>query len=236
MESSLHVAIIMDGNGRWATRRGLPRVTGHKKGVKAAKEVVDAALESNINHLTLYSFSAENWKRPQDEVNELMGLLRRHLKGDFAELYKKNIAIHFIGDRSLLPKDIVELMEALEKKQPEKIDLHLNLAISYGGRQDIVQAAKNLAVDVMNGKRSIEDFDSELFSSYLYTHNTPDPDLLIRTGAEQRISNFLLWQSAYTEFYFTDILWPNFSKKDFNDALNDFNGRDRRFGGAEIVL
>lgn len=215
-----HVAIIMDGNGRWASARHLPRTAGHKKGADAARKVIEAAADSNVQFLTLYAFSSENWKRPEQEVKELMNLLRFYLGSELSSLHKNNIRIKVIGDVSKLDLDIQQKILEAEKLTQANSALQLNIALSYGSRQEIIKAA--LAMEGNEGD----------FEAHLYTYQIPDPDLLIRTGGEQRLSNFLLWQLAYTELYFTDTLWPDFDEKQFEEAIAEFHRRERRFGGA----
>lgn len=229
-QNTLHVAIIMDGNGRWAKKRFLPRTAGHKKGADAVRRCIEAAVELGVTHLTLFGFSSENWKRPQEEVNDLMGLLRYYLRNEVKRLHQENVAIRFIGDREKLSDDIIKDIEASEKLTAKNDTLYLTIALSYGGRAEIAGAARNLAMDVKAGLIDPDDIDEETFGNRLFTQGTPDPDLLIRTSGEQRISNFLLWQLAYTEFVFLDVLWPDFEKKHLEDSLKDLSRRDRRYG------
>ena len=225
-----HIAIIMDGNGRWAKRQGLPRSMGHKKGAEIVKEIAKAANEKGVKFLTLYAFSTENWGRPKDEVDTLMSLLRQYLKTDLSELKKNNIRISFIGERNMLDADIVQNMHRLERETQDNTGMCLCLAISYGARQEILQAAQKLAALVKNGDLSESDVDIQNFSAMLYTHEMPDPDIVIRTSGEQRISNFLLWQAAYAEFFFTKTLWPDFSAQELDDIIEQFKSRERRYG------
>jgi len=227
----VHVAIIMDGNGRWAKARGLPRVAGHRKGAEAVRAAVRAAADLGVSYLTLYSFSTENWNRPPDEVSALMGLLRIYLRNEVKELHKNGVRLLVVGDRSRLERDIVSLIEEAEAKTAANTRLTLVLALSYGGRAEIVHAARSLARDVAEGKLSADAIDEDILSGRLFTTGIPDPDLLIRTSGEQRISNFLLWQCAYAEMVFTDTLWPDFAKADLEQAIRDFHGRVRRYGG-----
>lgn len=226
-----HVAIIMDGNGRWASARGMTRIEGHKKGAEAAQRAVEAARDLGIEYITLFGFSSENWRRPATEVDGLMNLLRYYLKKETNELHKNDACLKVIGDRSRLPQDIVELIEQAEDVTKNNKGLTVIIALSYGGRQDIVFAAKKLAEDVAAGKITAEAVDEEAFAARLMTANIPDPDLMIRTSGENRVSNFLLWQLAYAEMYFTPTLWPDFCKKDLEEAIAFFAGRERRFGG-----
>ncbi|RMF59313.1 MAG: isoprenyl transferase [Calditrichaeota bacterium] len=225
-----HVAIIMDGNGRWAKRRGLPRAAGHREGVKSVKAVVQAAGEVGIDVLTLYTFSKENWRRPVSEVSTLMKLLVSALRKEIDELMENNVRLSVIGDLYDLPdfaRD--EMLEGIQRTR-HNTGLTLNLALSYGGRTEIVHAMKDIARRVAEGELFWEDIDEEIISQSLYTRNLPDPDLLIRTSGEQRISNFLLWQIAYAELYITRTLWPDFRKREFYEALISYMRRERRFG------
>ena len=228
----VHVAIIMDGNGRWAKQRNLPRVAGHQRGAEAVRSTIRAAVDLGISYLTLYGFSNENWKRPKNEVTDLMGLLRLYLRKEIAELHAEGVKIGFIGDRERLADDIVSLIEAAEERTAGNTRLHLTVALSYGGRQEITAAARRLVSEAAAGKIAPGDIDEETFASRLTTVGIPDPDLLIRTSGEQRISNFLLWQSAYAELVFTDTLWPDFAKADLEDAVGEFQRRERRFGAT----
>lgn len=227
-----HVAIIMDGNGRWARARGLPRVAGHRKGVEAVRRTIKAAGEAGVEVLTLFSFSSENWRRPRAEVDELMGLLRRYLKSEIADLHGRNIRFRMIGERERLAPDILALIDEAERMTEANDALTLVLALNYGGRQDIARAARNIAESVHRGLLRPEAVDDELFSSYLSTVGLPDPDLLIRTSGEKRISNFLLWQCAYAEMVFVDKFWPDFDADDLGAAIEEFAGRERRFGST----
>jgi undecaprenyl diphosphate synthase len=228
----VHVAIIMDGNGRWAKARGLPRTAGHKRGAEAVRRTVEAARVLGTSYLTLYAFSSENWKRPTNEVTDLMGLLRLYLRNEVSNLHKNGIRLRIIGDRSRLSADIVTLIDESEAKTAGNTALTLVLALSYGGRQEIVAAARQLADAVAAGTLQPDAIDEQALSARLFTADIPDPDLVIRTSGEKRISNFLLWQSAYAEFVFSDVLWPDFGRDQLEDALRDFHGRDRRYGNA----
>lgn len=227
-----HIAIIMDGNGRWATKRGLPRSLGHKKGAETVKEITRAAGELGVKYLTLYAFSTENWQRSPEEVSTLMGLLRQYLKSDLQELQENNVCIRFIGERDMLEADIVAAMNKLEADTAANNGLTLCIALSYGSRQEILAAVKKTAALVKKGDISTEDIDIKMFSDMLYTKSIPDPDLVIRTSGEQRISNYLLWQIAYAEFYFTKTLWPDFDKEELAAIINEFKTRERRYGKA----
>jgi undecaprenyl diphosphate synthase len=225
-----HIAIIMDGNGRWAKKRGLPRTVGHKYGVKAVKKIVRAAGEIGIKYLTLYTFSTENWKRPKKEVSAIMNLLYETTRRELNELLENNVRLITTGDiEALSPRRRKMLKEAIARTASDT-GLTLNLALNYSGRFEILQAVKNIAVDYAGGVFKIDNIDEKLFSSYLQTNGLPDPDLLIRTSGEMRISNFLLWQTSYTELYITDVLWPDFDEVDFYNAIVDFQNRERRFG------
>ncbi len=226
----VHVAIIMDGNGRWARTRGLPRIAGHKRGAQAVKTAVKSAGEAGVAYLTLYGFSSENWKRPVDEINDLMGLLRYYLRTEVGFLNENGVRFRVIGERQRLAPDIVALIEQAEAQTAGNGALTLTIALSYGGRSEITMAARHLARAVAAGVLSADDIDEAEFGRHLFTADIPDPDLLIRTSGEKRISNFLLWQLAYAEFIFVDTLWPDFSREDFEDALRQFHLRERRFG------
>ena len=228
-----HVAIIMDGNGRWAARRGLPRSAGHKAGVDALRRAVRAAADLGIEYLTIYSFSSENWSRPVVEVSFLLDLLRRFIRQDVAELHHSGVKIKIVGSRDDLEPGMVSLLDDAERLTQENSKLNLVVAFNYGSRQEISRAISAIARKLESGEISRADISPEMISRNLDTAGIPDPDLLIRTGGEQRISNFLLWQCAYTEFVFVDEFWPDFSKEIFVRALEEFRLRDRRFGGIE---
>lgn len=227
-----HVAIIMDGNGRWAKSRGMPRAMGHKSGADAVRRTVEAAGEYGVSYLTLFGFSSENWNRPKQEIGDLMGLLRLYLRSEIAELHKKNVRLLMIGDRSRFENDIIGLIEEAERTTAGNTGLTLILALSYGGRQEIAAAVQSIARDAAAKQLDPAEIDENTVRRYLLTADIPDPDLLIRTSGEQRISNFLLWQVAYTEFVFLDTLWPDFSKDDLRRAICEFNSRERRYGAA----
>ncbi|WP_163971250.1 isoprenyl transferase [Oceanobacillus halotolerans] len=226
-----HVAIIMDGNGRWAQQRGLPRVAGHKEGMKVVKDTVKTAVKHNIKILTLYTFSTENWRRPKSEVDYILRLPKEFLHTYLPELMENNVRIETIGDFNGLPKHTKEAVQYAKDQTKNNNGLLLNFALNYGSRLEIINAIKQINQDINQAKLSIEALDETLFSNYLYTNNLLDPDLLIRTSGEQRLSNFLLWQLAYTEFWFTDVLWPDFKEEVFNDALHEYQQRKRRYGG-----
>ena len=225
-----HVAIIMDGNGRWAKDKGLPREYGHQNGVNSVKSIVEEAYNSGIQYLTLYAFSIENWDRPSDEINTLMSLLVSTLRDEFDEIFDKDIKLNAVGEINSLPKEVVSELEFIINKTKNNRKMNLTLALSYGGKQEIFNAVKMIADKVKNNLIELNNFDDSIINSHLYTKNLPDVDLLIRTSGEQRISNFLLWQIAYAELYFTDVYWPDFSKDDFNLALENYKSRERRFG------
>ena len=226
-----HVAIIMDGNGRWAKSRNRPRVFGHKKGAERVREVVETAGELGVKALTLYAFSEENWTRPLEEVNALFHLLTSYLHREVCRLHNKNVRLNSIGRIDSIPHACREMLEKGIDLTKNNTGLVLTLALSYGGRSEITSAAKRLAIEVAAGRIHPDSIDSNMFGNFLETQGLPDPDLLIRTSGEQRLSNFLLWQMAYTEFYFTPVPWPDFTKLDFIDALTSYSCRDRRFGG-----
>ncbi len=232
MTPPMHVAIIMDGNGRWAESRGLPRAMGHKSGAEAVRRTVEAAGEYGVSYLTLFGFSSENWNRPKQEIGDLMGLLRLYLRSEIAELHGKNVRLLMIGDRRRFEPDIIGLIEEAERTTAANTGLTLVLALSYGGRQEIEAAVQAIAQDAADKRLDPADIDESMFRRYLLTAEIPDPDLLIRTSGEQRISNFLLWQVAYTEFVFLETLWPDFSKEDLRRAICEFNRRERRYGAA----
>lgn len=226
-----HVAIIMDGNGRWAEKRSLPKLMGHKKGVEAAENVMRFAKDAGIKILTLYTFSTENWKRPPAEIEGLMSLLENYLSAKTNDLHKEGIRLNIIGDMEMLPPAVKgKLVRAIELTKSNN-DFILNLALNYGARAEIIRAVKNVSNDVSAGKVKLDDITEDVFSKYLYTKGMPDPELLIRTSGEMRISNFLLWQTSYTEFYTTDALWPDFDKSEFDKAVSSYQSRQRRFGG-----
>lgn len=225
-----HIAVIMDGNGRWARKRGLPRVAGHRKGADTVRKLITLCGNKNIPHLTLFAFSSENWKRPQSEVDRLMELFASALDKDIRELHENNVRFRVIGDRLPLKPSIVEKIVKGEKLTAENSGLQLNVAINYGGKWDILNACKKMVDSAMGGKKNYGPADFETIEAGLSTAGSPDPDLFIRTGGEHRISNFLLWQLAYTELYFTDVLWPDFDDDAFEQALSEYASRQRRFG------
>ena len=225
-----HVAIIMDGNGRWARQQGKPRVMGHRAGVESVQEIVRTAREMGIGVLTLYAFSTENWQRPTMEVQALMGLLKSFLESELATLVGNNVCLRCSGQQERFPVEIQKLLQRVIQETAENSGLVLNLALSYGGRSEIIQAVRVIAEKCCRGELRPQEINSEIFSDHLYTRGLPDPDLLIRTGGESRLSNFLLWQASYAELYFTDTLWPDFRKDGFMEAIADYQKRQRRFG------
>ncbi|MDA0781930.1 MAG: isoprenyl transferase [Rickettsiales bacterium] len=228
----VHIAIIMDGNGRWAKQRNMPRISGHKKGAESVREAIEACIEKSVSHLTLYAFSSENWSRPVDEVEGLMELLNYYLGKELKQLNEKNIKLNIIGDRTLLSDKINAKIQQAEELTKDNKSLCLTIALSYGGRQEIVSAAKKIVSNVIEGGLDKDKVDEKVFESFLYTSGIPDPDLLIRTSGEKRLSNFLLWQLAYTELFFIDVLWPDLKKQHILDVINDFTKRERRYGNS----
>ena len=227
-----HIAIIMDGNGRWAKKRNLPRTMGHKAGVETIRRVIKEADRIGIKYITLYAFSTENWRRPQEEVTALMKLLVQYLKSEVKELHKNEVVLRVLGDITALADECRKEIEESIELTKNNTGLVLNFAFNYGGRDEIIRAVKNVVDDVQEGKINKENITQELFANYLYTKDSPDPDLIIRPSGEQRLSNFLLWQCAYSEFWYSNINWPDFSEKDLQQAIYDYQNRDRRFGGV----
>jgi undecaprenyl diphosphate synthase len=227
-----HIAIIMDGNGRWAKSRGLPRTLGHRSGIEAVRRTIKASVAQGVSYLTLYSFSSENWRRPAAEIGELMSLLRFYLRSELANLHKEGVRVRVIGERKKIPTDIIELIDHAEELTQDNKKLTLVLALNYGGRQEITAAARGLAKAVERGQLQADAIDEHVLQSFLFTGGMPDPDLVIRTSGEKRISNFLLWQSAYAEFVFMDVLWPDFSAEHLAAAIEEFKARDRRYGNT----
>ncbi len=228
-----HVAIIMDGNGRWARKRMMPRNYGHMQGSKRVEEICRAAYELGIKYLTIYAFSTENWSRPQDEVDALMKILRNYLAESVKKSTDNNMRVRVLGDRTRLDPDIVKSIEQLEEVSAKNTGLNFQIALNYGSRDEMLRAMKKLARDCADGKVAPENISEELYEEYLDTKDIPDPDLLIRTSGEERLSNFLLWQLAYAEFYFTEVLWPDFDKNELRKAVEAYTKRDRRFGGVK---
>lgn len=233
MDIPQHVAIILDGNGRWAKAKGLPRNAGHVQGAKVVEDMCEITWNMGIKYFTVYAFSTENWSRPDDEVSALMKLLRNYMVNAKKRANKNNMCVRVIGDKSRLDADLQESIADLEEATSKNTGLHFQIAINYGGRDEITRATKDMMADVNSGKLSIDDVTDKTISDYLDTAGLPDPDLLIRTCGEQRISNFLLWQLAYTEFYFCDKAWPDFDKKELELAIEAYNGRNRKFGGLK---
>jgi undecaprenyl diphosphate synthase len=231
-----HVAIIMDGNGRWAKRQHKPRLYGHKVGVGSVQEIVECAAEWGVEVLTLYAFSTENWKRPADEVGGLMGLLKNYLQKELKRMLQNRIRLTCIGDIAKLPKDVRDVLETTMRETAGNDKLTLNLALSYGGRAELIHGIRTIAKEVSSGKLVLDDIDEKLVDSHLYTAGLPDPDLLIRTGGEARLSNFLLWQASYAEIYFTDVMWPEFREDAFEHAILEYQRRERRFGQTSAQI
>ena len=225
-----HIAIIMDGNGRWAAKKGLDRVLGHNIGVESVQEIVEETLNLNIPYLTLYAFSTDNWSRPKDEIGMLMKLLVKYLKSEFNKLIKNNIRLNTIGDLSALPRAVQNEVKKVSEKTKNNKKMVLTIALNYGAREEIEYVVKKIASEVKNNTILLENVDQSIINKHLYTRNLPDVDLLIRTSGEQRVSNFLLWQIAYAELYFTKVYWPDFGKKDLQKALLNYQNRERRFG------
>ena len=231
----VHVAIILDGNGRWAKKRGLPRTMGHREGCKAVEQTVEDAARLGIQYLTVYAFSTENWKRSAEEVGTLMQLFRYYMKRLLKIAKANNVRVRMIGERSRFDDDIIEGINRLEEETKENTRMTFTIAVNYGSRDEITRAVRRMLKDCQAGTLSPEQVSEETISGYLDTKEIPDPDLLIRTSGEERLSNFLLWQLAYSEFYFTDVLWPDFNKEELEKAIEKYNSRDRRFGGVKHV-
>ena len=231
-----HTAIIMDGNGRWAEQKGMPRIFGHQNGVTAVRKIVEAASKFDIKYLTLFTFSVENWDRPRSEVDTLMGLLVQTLKDEFEDMFKNNIKLNAIGDLDTLPNEVRQELYTIIESTKDNTGMTLTLALSYGGKQEIFKAVKEISEKVKNDIICLDNFDDSVINDHLYTNNLPDVDLLIRTSGEKRISNFLLWQIAYAELYFTDVYWPDFSEDDLEKAIVEYQNRERRFGKTSKQL
>ena len=229
-----HIAIIMDGNGRWAKEKGLMRTAGHREGIKRVRETIRACGDLGVKVVTFFAFSAENWDRPKSEIKILMGFLERFLNGEIRDFIKNNICLKVIGRGEPIPKSLQKKLKEAEIKTKDNSALTVVLALNYGSRQEIIDAAKNFAKDALKGKVEIDSLNESIFSNYLYSGGLPDPDLLIRTSGEMRISNFLLWQLSYTELYFPKIYWPDFKRADLEAAINEFKRRDRRFGKVNV--
>ena len=228
-----HIAIILDGNGRWAKAKGMPRNYGHAQGSKNVEKICEAAYKMGVKYLTVYAFSTENWNRPKDEVDALMKLLRNYMKTCLKTAAKNDMKVRVIGDKTGLDEDIRNRIAELEEATKDNGGLNFQIALNYGSRDEIVRAVRRVSEDVKEGKVKPEDIDEKMFETYLDTHGIPDPDLMIRTSGELRLSNYLLWQLAYTEFYFTDIPWPDFTKEELSKAIEQYNRRDRRYGGVK---
>lgn len=229
----VHIGFIMDGNGRWATEQGLPRSAGHKKGAETVQLITEHAQKRGVKIITLYAFSSENWKRPKAEVKTLLDLFRKYLNEDITELQKRKVRISFIGDKERFPADIIKRMNEVERETAQYTDFRVILALSYGFRDDMISAVKKIAIDILDRKYLISGIDEAKINNALSTHDTPYPDLIIRTSGEQRLSNFLMWESAYAELYFTPIYWPDFNEHDLDDAIAAYQRRSRRFGNVK---
>ena len=227
-----HIALLMDGNGRWARSRGLPRYEGHAQGLRTLRKLLRDLKNLNISYLTLFTFSIDNWKRPKEETSKLMQLLRKFISNDLSELHSNNVRIKVIGSRNEIPKDIVDLIKGAEALTVNNTGLYLQVAFNYSGRQEIINATKKIAIASAKGEIDPNKIDNTIFESNLYSAGVPDPDLIIRTGSEKRVSNFLLWQLSYSEVYFEECLWPDFNKNKLDLAINDYNSRSRRFGNV----
>ena len=227
-----HIALIMDGNGRWARSKGLPRYEGHAQGLRTLRKLLRDLKNLNISYLTLFTFSIDNWKRPKEETSKLMQLLRKFISNDLSELHSNNVRIKVIGSRKEIPKDIVDLINGAEALTVDNTGLYLQVAFNYSGRQEIINATKKIAIASAKGEIDPNKIDNTIFESNLYSAGVPDPDLIIRTGSEKRVSNFLLWQLSYSEVYFEECLWPDFNKNKLDLAINDYNSRSRRFGNV----
>ena len=228
-----HIAIILDGNGRWAKKKGMPRNYGHAQGSKNVERICEDAYKMGVKYLTVYAFSTENWKRPKDEVDALMNLLRNYMKTCLKTAEKNRMRVRVLGDKTALDDDIRSRIAELEEATKNNDGLCFQIALNYGSRAEMIRAMKKMCVDCVEGKMDPREIEESVFETYLDTHDIPDPDLMIRTSGEQRLSNYLLWQLAYSEFYFTDVLWPDFTKEDLIKAIEYYNGRDRRFGGVK---
>lgn len=233
MKIPAHIAIILDGNGRWAKEKGMPRNYGHAQGSKNVERICEEAYRMGVKYLTVYAFSTENWNRPKDEVDALMKLLRNYMKTCLKTAAKNDMKVRVIGDKTGLDEDIRNRIAELEEATKDNGGLNFQIALNYGSRDEIVRAVRRVSEDVKEGKVKPEDIDEKMFETYLDTHGIPDPDLMIRTSGELRLSNYLLWQLAYTEFYFTDIPWPDFTKEELSKAIEQYNRRDRRYGGVK---
>ena len=233
MKIPQHVAIILDGNGRWAKAKGMPRTYGHIEGAKTVEKICEEAWKMGIKYLTVYAFSTENWKRSKEEVDALMSLLRNYMKNCLKTAEKNDMVVRVIGDKTGLAEDLQVKIDELEKASANNGGLNFQIAINYGSRDEIVRSVRKVMEDVKAGKIAVDQMDEAMFDSYLDTAGIPSPDLLIRTSGEERLSNFLMWQLAYTEFYFTDVPWPAFTKEDLEKAIEKYNSRDRRFGGVK---
>ncbi len=235
LQIPVHIGVTMDGNGRWAQARGKPRTEGHREGIKALRKLVEYAIQFDVSYLTVFSFSSENWRRPKNEVEFIFKLLRRFVESDLQKLHTNNVRIRILGDREKLEAGLQKIIAQVESKTASNTGLNLNVAFNYGGRAEITLAVRKIAGSVKNGDISLDDINENLVAETLFTSQIPDPDLLIRTGGEQRTSNFLVWQSAYAELVFLEVLWPDFGESNFVHALEIYSSRQRRFGGIEAV-
>ena len=229
----VHVAIIMDGNGRWAKKRMMPRVAGHRAGMGKVKTIIRMSSDIGIRYLTLYAFSTENWKRPKEEVGALMGLLIEYLQKELDEMHEKNVIFNTIGDITKLPKEVIAVLENAKEKTKNNTGMTLNIALNYGSRAEIAEAVRKIAGEVKDGGLAVEDINMQTISDHLETAGQPDPDFMIRTSGEERLSNYLLYQLAYAEFYFTPVYWPDFDEREYENALVEYQGRQRRYGGLK---
>lgn len=228
----VHIGVTMDGNGRWARQRGLPRTEGHREGIKTLKRLVEYSIRYGVAYLTVFSFSSENWSRPKDEIEFIFKLLKRFVERDLKELKQNNVRVRILGEREGLARDLQDIIASVESQTRDNTGLNLNVAFNYGGKGEITAAVRQLAQQVADGELQPEDITEAAIARHLYTEDMPEPDLMIRTGGEQRISNFLIWQAAYAELVFLDSYWPDFSEAEFLTAIEDFSGRERRFGGV----
>ena len=229
-----HIAVVMDGNGRWAAKRGLPRIAGHNAGMQAMKEIIKKASELGVKHLTVYAFSTENWKRSKDEIKGIFGLITTYVEKELAELHKNRVKVNILGDYEELPIKAVDSLRKALSTTAENTGMQFNIAINYGSRAELIMGVRAIAEDCLAGKCELDDIHEDLFSSKLYTADIPDPELIIRTSGEKRLSNFLLWQCAYSELVFSDLLWPEFTQAEFERAIAEYQSRSRRFGGRKV--
>lgn len=232
LRTPMHMGVTMDGNGRWASQRGRPRTDGHREGIKALKRLIEYAIRYGVPYLTVFSFSSENWRRPKEEVDFIFKLMKRFVETDLQELHRNNVRVRILGERDGLGPDLIAIIDRVEHVTVHNTGLNLNVAFNYGGKAEIAAAARELAREVAEGRMDVRDITEETLTRSLYTQDMPEPDLMLRTGGEQRFSNFLIWQAAYAELVFLDAYWPDFSESDFLQALEQFSARERRFGGV----